>query len=146
MAKIKLTGLTTYIEQLEKLEADVPHIAESVLKASYGHVTTEIYKALKKGNPLKQRPGRAKPINLKQTNELYDSFYEKARVHWYGKVAEINVGFDQKVSMHATYLMITGNRYNKPHQELYNAIYRQDGKIKKIQTEMYEKAVMEAMK
>ena len=139
-----VSGLDEYIKNLTKLNADVPHVVESALKATYGYVHKEINMALKEGNP-KVDGGRTKPIYLNQTNDLRKSFIDKAAVEWSGKTASIRVGFDQNKSMHATYLMITGNPYIKPNRKLYNAIYGNKAKIKEIQTEIFENAITEAM-
>lgn len=141
---LTVTGLDVYVNNLTKLNADVPQVVESALKATYGFIHKEINLALKEGNP-KIGGGRTKPVYLNQTNDLKRSFIDKARVEWNGGVASIRVGFDQNVSMHATYLMITGNPYMAPNKRLYDAIYGNKAKIKQIQTEMFENAITEAM-
>ena len=141
---IKISGLDNYVSQLNKLEVDVPKVVESALKATYGFVHKEVNLALKEGVAVKSG-GISNPIYLSKTNELRESFISKANVIWNGKTASIDVGFNQKESMHATYLMITGNPYIEPNQRLYNAIYGNRGKLNKIQKEIFEKAIQEAM-
>ncbi len=147
--KIIVKGLDEYIKQLNNLNVEVDKVVEKALIETHNVITTDAKKALKQGNESLLFGGRAKGVDLDSlppTSPLRQSFYDSPRINWVGKIATINVGFDQSKSMHATYLMITGNPFIKPNKELYKAIYGNRKKISNLQHEIFENAILEAMK
>ena len=77
------------------------------------------------------------------TGQMKESIYRDEKVQWYGETARIFAGFDQKKSMHATYMMITGTPYRAPDRKLYNAIY--GAKTKKAIKEITENALKQVI-
>ncbi len=147
MAKmsIKIQGLNEYAKRLENINGDINRAIESTLIGTHALITRNLKKALKKGVPLKSG-GISKPIDMNKssgTGNMEKSFMDIPDVHWYGDKAMIRVGFEQSISQHATYMMITGTAYTAPSQELYDAIYGAKTKreIKKLQKEILEKVI-----
>lgn len=131
MAKIKMDfkGMSSVMETIDKMGLSVHDAAEKALKESADLVT----------NQVKQELPRYK-VN---TGEMKDSLYENQKVIWIGETASISAGFNQKDTMHATYMMITGTPYMFPDKKLYDAIY--GAKTKKAIKEIQERALMEVI-
>lgn len=134
-SRIVISGLDEYMEKLRKLD-------ESILKPTVEKALLETHKLIT--DNIKRELAK---YNLNRTGELKASFREEGKVWWLGEAKGlIEVGFDQSVSKHAIYLMITGTPYRKPDQELYNATYGNRNKVTKLQKEILEEAIREAMK
>lgn len=131
MARIKFDakGFENMLQTIDRMGLSVKEATNQALKESYDLVT----------NQLKQELARYK----ENTGALKDSFYESEEVHWIGGNAYIKAGLNQKQSMHATYMMITGTPYKSPDKQLYNAIY--GAKTKKAIKEIQEKALMKVI-
>ena len=152
MAKlsIKIKGLDDYINSLNKVGGNVHKAIETALIETHELITKQVKDALTKGVPLKSG-GRSKPIDMYKSNgtgDMAKSFMDEPYVNWFGDRAMIQVGFNQGISQHATYMMITGTAYTEPSQQLYNAIYgaATKKKVEEIQKNALEKAIEEAMK
>lgn len=146
MAKIKINfkGFENVIKTINKMELDASGAMEKALLDCHEYVTKQIKEAVRKGVVVTTDDGTWQTmINLDSTNELKQSMYDVPQVVWLGDTASIMVGFDQEKSMHATYLMITGNPYMTPSKELYNALY--GAKTKKKIKEIQENALMQVI-
>lgn len=131
MAKIglKFNGVEAILKTIDNMGLNVHDAAEEALKASYDLVTKQVETEL-----IKYKTN---------TGNMRESFYNSETVKWIGQTASVKSGFDQKESMHATYMMITGTPYRKPDKNLYNAIYGAATKkaIKQIQEETLMKLI-----
>jgi hypothetical protein len=152
MAKlsIKIDGLNEYINKLNQVGGNVHKAIENALIESHELITKQVKDALAKGVPLKNG-GRSNPIDMYKSNgtgNMAKSFMDEPYVNWFGDRAIIQVGFNQSISQHATYMMITGTAYTKPSTQLYNAIYgkKTKEKVAEIQKNALERAIEEAMK
>lgn len=152
MAKlsIKIKGLDDYLNTLNKVGGNVHNAIETALIETHELITKQVKDALTKGVPLKNG-GRSNPIDMYKSNgtgNMAKSFIDTANVNWFGERAMIQVGFNQGISQHATYMMITGTAYTEPSQQLYNAIYgkKTKEKVAEIQRNALERAIEEAMK
>ena len=137
-------GFDSLIKTINDMGANAHSAIDRALLDCHEYVTKQVREALRKGvvvsadNRIWQTM-----INVDSTDELKESFYDVGLVTWTGETAKINVGFDQEKSMHATYLMITGNPYMTPSKELYSAIY--GAKTKKKIKEIQEQALMQVI-
>lgn len=144
VVKMNFRGVDSILKTINRMGANAHDAVEKALLDCHELVTKQTREAVRKGVVITSPRGTWQTmINLDSTNELKESFYEKETVRWYGETAQIFAGFDQKKSMHATYLMITGNPYMTPSKEMYNAIY--GAKTKKAIKEIQEKALMQVI-
>lgn len=146
MAKLKINfkGMENVIKVIEKMGLDANEAIEKALLDCHEYVTKQIKEAIRRGVVVTTDNGTWQTmINLDSTEELKESLYEVPNVVWVGAAASVIVGFDQNKSMHATYLMITGNPYMEPSEELYKAIY--GSKTKKKIKEIQEEALMQVI-
>lgn len=151
MARLKMNfkGFDNYVKTLNKLGANANDAMEKALLECHELITKQVREAVRKGVVVTTEYGTWQTmINIDNTNELKESFNDVPLVTWTGDTASIKVGFNQGKSMHATYLMITGNPYMEPSKELYNAIYgpKTKKKIKEIQEQALMQAIEEAVK
>lgn len=151
MAKNKLTvdfkGFKEMFEKLDRLNADTRKITEEALKKSFETVTPGIQAAIK-------------PHKL--TGETEGSLTKNANVKWEGQVGSVEVGFDIKNGglpsiflMYGTPRHAVGNQYGRSgsmrgtpqDMTLYNSIYGTStkNKVRKVQKEIFDKALKEAM-
>lgn len=146
MAKMKINfkGFDSVLKTINQMGLDVHDAMETALLECHEYVSKQIREAVRKGVVITTDDGMWQTmIKLDQTDELKESFYDVPNVVWLGDAASIVVGFDQSKSMHATYLMITGNPYMTPSKELYNAIY--GAKTKRKIKEIQEKKLMQVI-
>ena len=146
MAKMKINfkGFDSVLKTINEMGLNAHGAMEKALLDCHELVTKQIREAVRRGVVVNTKNGTWQTmINLDKTNELKDSLYSVPVVNWTGETASIMVGFDQDKSMHATYLMITGNPYMTPSKELYNAIY--GTKTKKAIRDIQEKALMQVI-
>ena len=134
-SRIVITGLDEYVEKLNKLNSNIlKPTTEKALLETHKYITNNIKNELAR-------------YNLERTGALKRSFREEGKVWWLGgSKGMIEVGFDQSVSKHAIYLMITGTPWRAPDKKLYNATYGNRDKVTEIQKQIFEQAVQEAMK
>ena len=152
MAKNKLTvnfkGFEEMFENLDRLNADTKKITTEALEKSFEAVTPGIQEAI--------APHRA-------SGNTEKSLVTTPEVQWEGMRGSVEVGFDiSNGGMPSIYLMygtprhFGANQYGKhgtkvnginADKKLYNAIYGTStkSKVKKIQKEVFEKALREAM-
>lgn len=146
MAKIKMNfkGLDSVLKTINEMGLNAHDAIDRALLDCHELVTNQVKEAVRRGVVVSTKNGTWQTmINLEKTDELKESLYNVPVVTWMGETASILVGFDQDKSMHATYLMITGNPYMTPSKDLYNAIY--GTKTKKAIKEIQEKALMKVI-
>lgn len=142
MAKNKLTidfkGFDVLKNQLEKLGGNVKEATEEALKKSEKIVEQNLIEAMNPHN---------------RTHDTEKSIIRNPPVEWTGETATVNVGFDlENGGMPSVYLMYGTTLHGQPHiapdQKLYDAIYGAAVKkeIKKIQEQIFKKAIEEVMK
>lgn len=152
MSRNKLTidfkGFKEVFEKLDKLNADTKKITEEALEKSFEAVTPGIQAAIKPHH---------------DSGQTEDSLVTSPQIKWNGTQGSVEVGFNiQNGGMPSIFLMYgtpkhTGaNQYGKngktvkgvdQDMTLYNSIYGTStkSKVKKIQKEIFEKALKEAM-
>lgn len=142
--KINFKGMDSVLKTINRMGSNAHNAIDKALLDCHELITKQTREAVRKGVVVSTKNGTWQTmINLDNTKELKESFYETGKVQWYGETAQIFAGFDQKKSMHATYLMITGNPYITPSKEMYNAIY--GAKTKKAIREITEKALKQVI-
>lgn len=126
MAKKKMTvdfkGFEEMFGKLDKISDNAKKITEKALKESYEYITPKIDNAVK-------------PHRL--TGKTENSLRNKEKVHWYGGIGYINVGFDISNGGLPSIFLMYGTPKMKPDRNLYNAIY--GSKTKKQVREIQEK-------
>lgn len=151
MARNKLTvdfkGFKEMFEKLDRLNADTRKITEEALKKSFETVTPGIEAAIKP---------------YYDTGATEDSLTKNANIKWEGRVGSVEVGFDIKNGglpsiflMYGTPRHAVGNQYGRSgsmrgttqDMTLYNSIYGTStkNKVRKVQKEIFDKALKEAM-
>lgn len=151
MAKNKLTvdfkGFKEVYAQLDKLNADTKKITEEALEKSFEAVTPGIQAAIAPHH---------------DTGDTEKSLVTSAEVKWQGTVGSVEVGFDiEHGGLPSVFLMYgtpkhaAANQYGKSgsvsgvtaDKNLYESIYGRStkNKVKKIQADIFNKALKEAM-
>ena len=151
MAKNKMTvdfkGFAEMMERLDNLNADTKSITGEALEKSFEVVTPGIQAAI--------APHR-------DTGETEKSLVTSPEVKWSGSVGSVEVGFDiENGGLPSIFLMYgtprhaVGNQYGKSGSmrgtpqdtKLYESIYGSStkNKVRKIQKEIFDKALKEAM-
>ena len=151
MARNKLTvdfkGFKEVFEKLDRLDADTKKFTEEALEKSFETVTPGIQAAIK--------PHR-------RTGQTENSLVKSPNVKWQGDVGSVDVGFDiQNGGLASIYLMYgtprhaAGNQYGRSGSHpgtaqdmtLYNSIYGTSvkNKVRKVQKEIFDKALREAL-
>lgn len=112
-------------------------VVETALKKSHDFVTDQLASAM---------------IPHNKTNVVSDSLSRDSDVQWTGDEASIKVGFDiNKGGLPSIFLMYGTQLHGQPHvtpdRKLYDAVYGAATKkqIRKIQEEVFFKAIEEAM-
>lgn len=153
MSRNKLTidfkGFQEFYEKLDKLNADTRKITEEALEKSFREVTPGIQAAIS---------------SHKRTGQTEDSLVKEPNVKWSGTVGSVEVGFDiEHGGLASIFLMYgtprhgVGNQYGKASgshpgtaadQTLYNSIYGTStkNKVRKVQKEVFDKSLQEALK
>lgn len=131
MARVNMNfkGMDSVLKTIEAMGGNAEKAIEKALLECHELVT----------NQVNQEMARYK-IN---SGEMKESILDENRVQWTGKRVSVKAGFNQKQSMHGTYMMITGTPYRKPDRQLYNAIY--GAKTRKAIKEIQEKALMKVI-
>lgn len=146
MARVKMNfkGFDSVLKTINDMGLNAHEAINQALLDSHELITKQLREAVRRGVTVTTKNGTwTTMIDLEKTDELKDSLHDVPVVNWTGEKASILVGFNQKQSMHATYLMITGNPYIEPSKELYNAIY--GSKTKKAVREIQEQALMQVI-
>lgn len=152
MRKNKLTidfkGFKEYYEKLDRLNADTKKITEEALEKSFRAVVPGIQAAIG---------------THERTGNTEDSLVKEPNVKWSGTVGSVAVGFDIKHGGLASIFLMygtprhgVGNQYGRANgshpgtaedQILYDSIYGTStkNKVRKVQKEIFDKALQEAL-
>ena len=136
---LQFSGFEEMAARLDELQGDLQHTTEEALIKSKEVVTAKLLEATNKAN----YPAQGK-YSTGRTRQSIDT---TKNVKWQGTTAEIDVGFDLKISgMTSIFLMYGTPRMNKV-QAIYDAIYgsRVKAEIKRIQKETFDAAIKEKM-
>lgn len=136
--ELHFSGFKELAERLDELGKDLKPITEKALIESHMAVIPEIEKAIQKPN----LPSGGKY----STGATQKSIIKTPVVNWEGSIGSIDIGFDISKTMTSIFLMY-GTPRHKPVSGLYEAIYGNKTKkeISKIQKEIFEKAIKNAM-
>lgn len=136
MSKVKLTvdfkGFEEYAEKLDKLGGDLRLPTEEALEKSKEFVDGQLHDAMK---------------SHERTGKTEGTIMDSAQVEWSGSVASVDVGFDIAHGGLASVFLMYGTPKQQPDKKLYDAIYGRSTKtkVKKIQEEIFAKAIREKM-
>lgn len=139
MAKNRMTisfsGFDEIAEQLDKLGGDLKEVTSKALKETHQYVTPKVKAAFSKHD-------------VKYTHQTASSIIELADIEWQGTIAEVGVGFKISNGGLASIFIMYGTPRMRPDRNLYNAIYGSKVKkeVAKLQQQIFEEAIVEAMK
>lgn len=138
---LQFSGFEEMAARLDELQGDLQRTTEEALIKSKEIVTAKLLEATNKNNyPAQGKYSRAH-------NNTRESIDTTKNVKWQGTTAEIDVGFDLKISgMTSIFLMYGTPRMDKV-QAIYDAIYgsRVKAEVKRIQKETFDAAIKEKM-
>lgn len=140
---LEFEGLEELTEQLEKLNGELPKVAEKALVESKKIVTVELVKATTKKN----LPAKGKY----STGATAESINKDMTVEWDGMTASIPVGYDlEKSGLTSIFLMYGTPRHKPPMSrvpQMFDAIYGAKTKkeVKAKQKEIFEQAIKERL-
>ena len=132
---LEFEGLEELTEQLEKLNGELPKVAEKALVESKKIVTVELVKATTKKN----LPAKGK-YSTGKTRHSIDTSRE---VEWQGTTASIPIGFDIDKSGLTSIFLMNGTPKMKPSAKIKNALFGSKirKKVAETQREIFEKAI-----
>lgn len=137
MAKIKLqfSAWQELAESLDQLEGDLKATTEEALKASHAAITPKIEAAFQ-------------PHSVRFSGDTLESLRKQQKVEWSGLVGSIPIGFDISKGGLPSIFIMYGAPTVAPDKNVYNAFYGAATKreISKIQHEVFQNAINEAMK
>lgn len=136
MAKNKLTvdfsNFAEYAEKLDQLGGDLKATAEEALQDSKDYVTENLERDMK---------------SHRRTGRTEASIKDDSKVTWEGMTASVDVGFNIAHGGLASIFLMYGTPKMAKDQKLYNDVYgaATKRKIKKMQEEIFEKAIKKRM-
>lgn len=148
---IDFKGFQEYYEKLDRMGTDIKKVTEEALEKSFRTVTPGIQAAIA-------------PHSVRFTGATEDSLVKEPNVKWDGNTGSVKVGFDiTNGGLPSIFLMYgtprhgVENQYGKASgshpgmavdQTLYNSIYGTStkNKVRKVQKEVFDKALQEALK
>ena len=137
--RLEFSGFEEMAERLDKLGGDLKKTSEEALLKSKTVVAQNLLKTTNKSN----YPHQGKY----STGDTRHSVDTSKEIKWEGSTASIDIGFNLEKSGLTSIFLMYGTPKMQKVQSIYDAVYgsKVKSQIKKIQKEIFAKAIAEKM-